>query len=182
MKRHHPFLLCAVALLSYGFIPSAKGALTLTIDTFTSTTLTFTVAGTLDAATWGAEYPGAFFITADQFASTNFYTGNAIKVSSTLKINGDLATTVMMPEASIATGYSAIFYIDPTTPLAAGTTISGTATFSGDFTSQPTLSLWSGLEAFKNLSRLEAVGTPVPEPSSLLLGAVGALCFLRRKR
>jgi hypothetical protein len=174
--------LSAFAALALICVPAAKGALSLTIDVFNSTTLTFTVSGTFDAPTAGFTYPGVIAVSPDEFGATAYFTGDPVRTATTLQIAGSAASQVILGNNTPFAGYAVAFYTDPFTPIPAGTAISGSATFTGNFTSFPTMYLWSGFDNSRDMNRLEATGQVVPEPSSMLLGAIGALALVRRRR
>lgn len=171
-----------LSLIAASAIPSiASGALTLTINEFNSTTLSFTISGVLDEPTSG-QMATFLFVAAEKSVSTPFYDSQPTLVLNNVTVGG-VSTYAAMAVNGSSTGYSVMLY-PASSPLVlpAGTEVSGTITFSGNFTSQPALSLWSGMEGDRSLNRLEAVGA-IPEPSSaLLLGSVGLLGMLRRRR
>lgn len=169
------------ALLTAGLFLSsaADGALTLNVTTFNSTTLSFNVSGTLDESTGGALFPGLFTIAPDEFCSTAFYTGTPVLLSNSISIGG-VNTIASMYDNGYISGYSAYFFDQFDVAVPAGTEIVGSATFTGNFTSQPTLSLWSGYDDNRNLARFET--TAIPEVSSSLFCGLGMLGLLRRRR
>ena len=178
----HPKLpvLAAFAVVALSCIPVAEGALSLTINTFNSTTLTFTVSGTLDAPTGGAGYPGALAVSPDEFGAVAYFSGSPVVTSNTLQVAGSGASVYLDSNTPFA-GNAVTFYTNATEAIPAGTTVSGSVTFTGDFTSFPTLYLWSGFDGMKNMNRIEATGV-IPEPSAILLGGVGAIALIRRRK
>ena len=177
----HPKLpvLAAFAVIALSCIPVAEGALSLNIDTFNSTTLTFTVSGTLDAPTAGAGYAGVLAVSPDEFGSTAYFNTSPIP-SGLINIAGTNVSVSVDVNTPFA-GYAITFHNGAYDSLPAGTAVSGTVTLTGNFTDFPTLYLWSGFDGMKNMNRIEATGA-IPEPSAILLGGVGALALIRRRK
>lgn len=177
--------LASVFLASAG---SAKAAITLTIVEFTNTTFTVSISGTLEKAadlpTGSGASPSWFFITLNGAGSTAFYTGSPVLQSGAFYQGGSYAPASMTSASSGQ--YAMAFAHDQVFPLPAGLSLSGSATFTGNFNpsaAQPQdFQLWSGIGSAPNSPFSVYHVNAVPETSSLVLslGLGGLLC--RRKR
>ena len=169
---------------------SANAALVLTIDTYTTDELSFTISGTFDADTIGNQ-PGLLAIKNDWsnnigvhtelFASTISATNNSISGISGISINdGDTQGDGI---------HFAQFGIGSTTPFTMGTAIIGSITLSGIGAFDPadvaTLQLVSGFNfATQDWVRLEAnavSAVPVPAAVWLMGSAIAGLFGFSRR-
>ena len=191
MKPHKKARSLTAALIIYGsLVGGANAAVMLSIDTLTTSTITFTLSGTIDSATAAPLDPGAFILTPySSDLGINGWITNATSTSSTISIGGNSATTVSWASPGEATGYSLYFYYDASTRPTAGSTVSGSATFTGDFDltgiSASDFELYLGLQSNQTVGPSDLIATAIPEPSSALLFGVGALSlvtFRRRNR
>ncbi|MDA9337467.1 PEP-CTERM sorting domain-containing protein [bacterium] len=184
----------SVSIAGVLFGSQAFGALVLNIDEATNDLLTITISGTFDETTVG-DFPGYLALKRD-------WTGNEGVNTDFFLSTPTIAHTVMIdsktPSTAISVGnfsYGDSFLFRNTdgagndvtgTAFAAGTTVSGTVTFTGTGIIDPTvvgeLQLVSGLNNTPfDFARLEAVASP--EPSSTFLLGIGALAIgLIRRR
>lgn len=173
-----------LTLLGVTLIASpAKAALTLTIDTFTSTTFSYSLSGTIDDDTTGAWVPGVVVVALEESVSTPFYSGTPTVVTNTITIGG-IATNSTMANNGSTTGFSSnLARFTTTSAIAAGTEVVGTITYTGSFSPGSIVSsdfeLWTGYDAERDLARFE--GNAIPEPHSLCLISLAAVALIRTR-
>ena len=198
MKSHTHRWHVSVSTAGVSFGSQAFGALVLNIDEATNDLLTITISGTFDETTVG-NLPGYLALkrnwTGNEGVNTEFFL-------STPTIAHDVMIDSKSPSTAISVGnfsYGDSFLFRNTdgggndvtgTAFAAGTTVSGTVTFTGTGIIDPTvvgeLQLVSGFNTgntgtSSDFARLEAVASP--EPSSTFLLGIGALAIgLIRRR
>ena len=184
--------LCGVMLAVAG--ASANAALVLSIDTYTTDEVSFSINGTFDADTVG-NFPGYLAVKNDWSNNVGVHT-EWFSALPTITVNtimiGGLAPTIFGAQNSdIRPWNDNVFFRfdDNTAPITAGTTVSGSITLSRvgvfDPADMATLQLVSGLNFTAPFSdnddwaRLEANVSPVPLPAaawlfgSALLGLAG---------
>ena len=159
----------------------------LSIDTLNTSTITFILSGTIDSAPAAPLDPGAFFLTPySPDLGIDGWIQNASVTASTISIGGNNATTINWASGGAATGYSLYFYDDSSTRPTAGSTVSGSATFTGSFDltgiSASDFELYLGLQSPQTVSPSELIAAVVPEPSSTLLLGIGALSLVTFRR
>jgi hypothetical protein len=181
---------------------TARAALVLQVDTYTTDQLSFTISGTFDTATIG-QSEGWLAIKNDWSNNVGihtelFSTAPAILVN-TITIGGVAPETfVQGSPTETMTWADNIFFANPLgteTPFAAGTAVAGSITLFAVGAFDPsdiaTLELVSGFNRPLNhddWARLEAraVGAQaVPEPATIAIwgvGAVGCALIARRRR
>lgn len=183
------------------FVGSANAALTLTIDSYTTDEITFSISGTLDATTIGTE-PGYMGVKNDWSNNVGVHTewfSADPSVTSNLLVGG-ISVTDYGIQNDASNGWNDNFWFanptgGPTAAIAAGTVISGSVTLSqaGAFNpaDEATLQLVSGFST-NQWVRLEALtvppipAAPVPTMSEwalvILLMLLGLMVFTNRKR
>ncbi|MBK1792352.1 PEP-CTERM sorting domain-containing protein [Persicirhabdus sediminis] len=172
--------LATFATLSMG----AHAAVTLQITEYTSSAITFTVSGTLDADSEGARRSGLLIIAPSVDLGTQWYTGSLVLDTNSLTVDGVLRDPQGFDNGG-ETGDS-IYWSGQTGDngiLTSGTVLSGSARLTGtidDSFDISDFSLYSGLSSLKTPNRLEAVATP--EPTSALLLCFGAISLLGIRR
>jgi hypothetical protein len=177
MSIHNNRYVLALLLGSAIFASRANAALTLTIDSYTTDEITFSISGTFDADTIG-ESPGYLAIknnwSNNQGVNTQWFTSQPIVTSNTILIGGSSPVTSV--QDGTATWQDNVFFDNPLgtdTPIAAGTAVSGSVTLTAAGAFNPadaaTLQLISGFSrpiGAEDWVRLEAGGTPVtPTPA-----------------
>ena len=191
-----------VALIAIGIVGPAMGradaALILTIDEYTTDTLSFTISGTFDADTIG-DSEGYLALKNDWSNNVGFHTEwfsfEPVSQVNTIQIGGVTPATEI--QNFVDTWTDNVFWYFPAfteQPFAAGTAVSGSMTLFGVGAFNPanasTLQLVSGFNRpldHDDWARLEATAvTPsAPEPTSLLLlslGIAGVAVKARRRR
>ncbi len=150
----------------------AHGALTLTIDSYTTDEITLTISGTFDADTVG-DAEGYLAIKNDwsnnQGVATAWFSTSPTVSSNTITIGG-LAAAIFVQDGT-ATWHDNVFFHNPLgteTPILAGTSVEGSITLSAAGAFNPddaaTLELVSGFvrpEGADDWARLEATAGEV---------------------
>ncbi|MEJ6727997.1 MAG: PEP-CTERM sorting domain-containing protein [Akkermansiaceae bacterium] len=199
MKSHTHRWHVSVSITGVLFGSQAFGALVLNIDEATNDLLTITISGTFDETTVG-NLPGYLALkrdwTGNEGVNTEFFLSTPTIALNTVMIDSTTPSTAISV-GNFSYGDSFLFRNtdgggnDVTdTAFAAGTTVSGTVTFTGTGIIDPTvvgeLQLVSGFNTgntgtSSDFARLEAVASP--EPSSTFLLGIGALAIgLIRRR
>ncbi|MEJ6829234.1 MAG: PEP-CTERM sorting domain-containing protein [Akkermansiaceae bacterium] len=199
MKSHTHRWHVSVSITGVLFGSQAFGALVLNIDEATNDLLTITISGTFDETTVG-NLPGYLALkrdwTGNEGVNTEFFLSTPTIALNTVMIDSKTPSTAISV-GNFSYGDSFLFRNtdgggnDVTdTAFAAGTTVSGTVTFTGTGIIDPTvvgeLQLVSGFNTgntgtSSDFARLEAVASP--EPSSTFLLGIGALAIgLIRRR
>lgn len=133
MNRRHPVRILVAILITTGLLVGlAKGEITLTVDEFNSSTVTFSISGTLDSPATGT-HSGVFHFAPEADLSIQWYSGNLRLVASSLNLGGAIPTGgVHASSEHSRRGYSIHFYRgDVEEVLPAGMPVSGSVTFTG---------------------------------------------------
>ncbi|MDB0068786.1 PEP-CTERM sorting domain-containing protein [Akkermansiaceae bacterium] len=196
MKSHTHRWHVSVSIAGVLFGSQAFGALVLNIDEATNDLLTITISGTFDETTVG-DLPGYLALkrdwTGNEGVNTEFFLSTPTIALNTVMIDSKSPSTAISVD-NLSYGDSFLFRNTDGggnnvtgTAFAAGTTVSGTVTFTGTGIIDPTvvgeLQLVSGFNTgtTSDFARLEAVASP--EPSSTFLLGIGALAIgLIRRR
>ena len=167
----------AVAGLVLGMAIAAQATLTLTIDSYTTDELSLTISGTLDEDTNGKYLAIKNDWSNNQGVHTELFVLTP-SCSHTITIGG-AAPSEWHLRNTTETYTDALYFIEGTTTIPAGTEVSGSITFSGvgafDPVSNNSIQLVSG---FNNTTvdwdRLEATAV-IPEPATFaFVGIFGA--------
>ncbi|MFK7849628.1 MAG: PEP-CTERM sorting domain-containing protein [Akkermansiaceae bacterium] len=161
----------------------------LTVDTYNSGTVTFSISGTLDSPATGLQ-SGNFFFAPTVDLTTAWYSGSLSLTSSSLNLGGDTTMTELAAvNNGSSTGYSVFFYrAGLNESLPASMSVSGSVTFTGVIDdvnfSASDFNLYNGLVSSRQANVLVASAIPsaIPEPSSVILLSLGALGFAARRR
>ena len=167
----------------------ADASLTLTIDTFTTSELKFTLSGTFDQDVIGDDtsllgikdnWSGNIGSNVDWI---NDGADLGIVVQNTIMIGGAVPARWLVAPSGQSWGDSIYFVNAGEAPILAGTSVTGTFHAQGDnlFSLVSTLELVSGFSnASGDWARLEA--RAVPAPSVIAMLGVCGLVSIRRKR
>lgn len=166
----------------------AQGAVTITNFQLTTTTLSFNISGTMPATPPAVSRRGLYFVNPVLNASPGVALGSFVG-SATQSFTGtqSLRATLnpIQTGSSIAGDY---FFVVFENDLAANEPISGTvsATWTSaafDPEAAPYLNLKWGSSSFDTANTgIQLAVVYIPEPSSVLLGAVTSLILLARRR
>lgn len=189
-----------VAVLVLGFSRFTQAALVLTIDTYTTDELSFTLSGAFDENTTG-DLPGYLAIKNDWSHNvaehTELFSFQPTVTSNTIQIGDGLVPTQATVQDGTAPWTDTVFFVltPPTNgndftalPFLAGMPVSGSMTLSGTGAFNPahaaTLEVVSRFNIGRDFARLEY--SPVPLPAALplfgsALGLMGFLGWRRRK-
>jgi hypothetical protein len=170
---------------------TSRAALSLTVSEFTSTHITVTVSGTLDADTSGLINAGTFFVAPSSNLTTPWYSGSLSIVLDTMNVGGTDAAGPAGDNNGTNTGFSLYWgqavptgFGTPGNIVTAGTEVSGTVRASGTIDNvnfyATDFKLYSGQPSPRVGGRLEA--SVVPEPASALLFGMSTLGLIVRRR
>ncbi|MBN1404766.1 MAG: hypothetical protein JW942_09915 [Opitutales bacterium] len=180
----------SIALLLAATFPCvSQAALSLNIDSYTTSEITLTIGGTLDSDVVGDQK--------NWIAIKNDWTNNygvntdwfetAPTCVHSLKINNTDANVNLNNSTSYYA--DAVYFSIDSNDLLAGYSVSGSITLTGSFIelSAVNLELLSGFDnTAKDWARLEASASVVPEPAqagaALGLAALGAIVLKRRRK
>lgn len=176
------------------------GGLTMTIDSYTTDSVTISISGTFDAQTIGAQ-PGWLAVKksweTNQGVNTDWWSTTPTITANTIAFDGVAASTTTISNGASYGDDIAFRYVDPaTTPIPAGTAVTGsfTLTQAGAFNPADAnlLQLVSGYDpagaSSARYKRLEFKfsSSTVPEPSAFALLGLGSVAFgfvaARRRR